>query len=67
MTSNELNKLNIKIKLEENAALKKFEKAGCIFEKLSMLKQAGQCFFSGKLFEKAFESFNKISMYKQAA
>lgn len=54
MSSQELHKLKAKIKLEELASLKKFEKAGRIFDGLLMFKQAGQCFFSGKLFERAF-------------
>ena len=54
MTGIELKKFKTKIKLEQNAALKKFEKAGRIFDGLLMFKQAGQCFFSGKLFDKAF-------------
>ena len=32
-----------------------------------MFKQAGQCYFSGKLFQKAFDNFSRAFMHKQAA
>jgi hypothetical protein len=31
-----------------------------------MFKQAGQCYFSGRMFQKAYENFGKAGMYKQA-
>jgi hypothetical protein len=31
-----------------------------------MLKEAGQCYFSGRKYERAFSNFNKMKMDKQA-
>lgn len=67
MSNTELAKIKKGLKKDETKSIEKFGKAATIFDDLGMFKQAGQCFFSGKLFQRAFESFCKAAMHKQAA
>jgi tetratricopeptide (TPR) repeat protein len=67
MNTSDISKIKKKLKKEEADAVRKFTHGGSIFEELLMFKQAGQCYFSGKIFEKAFECFCKAFMNKQAA
>ena len=46
-----------KLKSNENLAISNFKKAGKLFEKQKMFKQAAQCYFSGKEFEWAKSAF----------
>lgn len=67
MSESDLSKLKKKLKREEASCYVKFTEAGYVFEELLLFKQAGQCYFSGKMFQKAYESFSRAFMYKQAA
>ena len=55
------------LKEEEKALRKDFLKAGETFEKIGLLKQAAQCYFSAEKFIKAFNAYDKIGYHKQAA
>ena len=50
MNNNEIAKIKKGLKKDETRAIERFKIAGELFEELTMFKQAGQCFFSGKLF-----------------
>lgn len=67
MADTDLSKLKKKLKKSEQETYEKFKIAAETFEQLMMFKQAGQCYFSGKIFQKAFDNFSRAFMNKQAA